>query len=139
MTGYPFVDANMRELKATGFMSNRGRQVVASFLVNDLGLDWRMGAEHFEAFLLDYDPCSNYGNWNYVAGVGTDTTPDRYFSIVRQAQQHDPKCEYILKWIPELKNIPINFLIEMYNLKDDARKIYGIDKSYPKIVKLLKN
>ena len=61
-------DANMRELAATGFMSNRGRQIVASFLTRDLGLDWRMGAAHFEELLLDYDPCSNYGNWCYAAG-----------------------------------------------------------------------
>ena len=68
MTGVPFVDANMRELKRTGWMSNRGRQNVASFLVKDLGLDWRLGAEWFESQLLDHDVCSNYGNWNYAAG-----------------------------------------------------------------------
>ena len=68
MTGVPFVDANMRELKHTGWMSNRGRQNVASFLVKDLGLDWRLGAEWFESQLLDHDVCSNYGNWNYAAG-----------------------------------------------------------------------
>jgi deoxyribodipyrimidine photo-lyase len=68
-TGVPFVDANMRELLATGWMSNRGRQNVASFLVKDLLLDWRLGAEWFESLLLDHDVCSNYGNWNYVAGI----------------------------------------------------------------------
>ena len=68
MTGVPFVDANMRELKHTGWMSNRGRQNVASFLVKDIGLDWRLGAEWFESQLLDHDVCSNYGNWNYAAG-----------------------------------------------------------------------
>ena len=68
-TGYPLVDANMRELAATGFMSNRGRQIVASFLTRDLGLDWRMGAAYFEEVLLDYDPCSNFGNWCYAAGA----------------------------------------------------------------------
>ena len=67
-TGVPFVDANMRELKQSGWMSNRGRQNVASFLVKDLGLDWRLGAEWFESQLLDHDVCSNYGNWNYAAG-----------------------------------------------------------------------
>ena len=67
-TGVPFVDANMRELRRTGWMSNRGRQNVASFLVKDLGLDWRLGAEWFESQLLDHDVCSNYGNWNYAAG-----------------------------------------------------------------------
>lgn len=73
----------MRELKSTGFMSNRGRQIVASFLVRDLGLDWRMGAEHFEAYLLDYDPCSNWGNWTYAAGVGSDPREDRYFNVIK--------------------------------------------------------
>jgi deoxyribodipyrimidine photo-lyase len=68
-TGVPFVDANMRELLATGWMSNRGRQNVASFLVKDLHLDWRLGAEWFESLLLDHDVTSNYGNWNYVAGI----------------------------------------------------------------------
>lgn len=65
---YATQDANMRELAATGFMSNRGRQIVASFLTRDMGLDWRMGAAHFEELLLDFDPCSNYGNWCYAAG-----------------------------------------------------------------------
>jgi len=65
---YPLIDANMKELSTTGFMSNRGRQIVCSFLVRDMGLDWRMGAEWFETCLLDYDPCSNYGNWTYGAG-----------------------------------------------------------------------
>ncbi|XP_028081504.1 cryptochrome DASH, chloroplastic/mitochondrial isoform X5 [Camellia sinensis] len=67
-TGYPLIDANMKELSMTGFMSNRGRQIVCSFLVRDMGIDWRMGAEWFETCLLDYDPCSNYGNWTYGAG-----------------------------------------------------------------------
>ncbi|XP_038998248.1 cryptochrome DASH, chloroplastic/mitochondrial-like isoform X2 [Hibiscus syriacus] len=68
-TGYPLIDANMKELSASGFMSNRGRQIVCSFLVRDMGIDWRMGAEWFETCLLDYDPCSNYGNWTYGAGA----------------------------------------------------------------------
>lgn len=72
MTGIPFVDANMRELKATGFMSNRGRQNVASFLTKDIQLDWTIGAEWFESQLMDHDPCSNYGNWLYTAGLVTN-------------------------------------------------------------------
>ena len=89
-TGIPFVDAAMRELKATGFMSNRARQNVASFLVKDLGLDWTLGAEWFEANLLDYDPASNYGNWQYVAGVGNDPVAGRYFNVIKQAIDYDP-------------------------------------------------
>ena len=78
-TGTPLIDALMIELNSTGWLSNRGRQITASFLVNDLKLDWRMGAEWFESSLIDYDPCSNYGNWAYLAGVGSDTRSDRYF------------------------------------------------------------
>ncbi|KAF0904155.1 hypothetical protein E2562_032537 [Oryza meyeriana var. granulata] len=83
-TGYPLIDANMKELSASGFMSNRGRQIVCSFLVRDMGMDWRMGAEWFETCLLDYDPASNYGNWTYGAGIGNDPREDRYFSIPKQ-------------------------------------------------------
>ncbi|PHT58718.1 Cryptochrome DASH, chloroplastic/mitochondrial [Capsicum baccatum] len=103
---YPLIDANMKELAATGFMSNRGRQIVCSFLVRDMGIDWRMGAEWFEACLLDYDPCSNYGNWTYGAGVGNDPREDRYFSIPKQAQNYDPEGEFVAYWLPELRALP---------------------------------
>ncbi|XP_038998247.1 cryptochrome DASH, chloroplastic/mitochondrial-like isoform X1 [Hibiscus syriacus] len=105
-TGYPLIDANMKELSASGFMSNRGRQIVCSFLVRDMGIDWRMGAEWFETCLLDYDPCSNYGNWTYGAGVGNDPREDRYFSIPKQAQTYDPDGEYVAFWLPELLPLP---------------------------------
>lgn len=104
-TGVPFIDANMRELNASGFMSNRGRQIVASFLVKDLGLDWRMGAWYFERQLIDYDVASNWGNWAYVAGIGNDPRENRYFNILSQAKKYDAKGEYIRYWIPELKEI----------------------------------
>lgn len=107
-TGVPFVDANMRELLHTGFMSNRGRQNVASFLVKDLQLDWRAGAEWFESQLVDYDVYSNYGNWNYVAGVGNDPREDRYFNVVTQAKRYDPQALYIKRWLPELNNLSAN-------------------------------
>ena len=84
-----FVNANMRELAATGFMSNRGRQNVASYLVHDLGVDWRLGASWFEHHLLDHDPASNYGNWIYVAGVGNDPRPNRKFNTGGQAERYD--------------------------------------------------
>lgn len=105
-TGYPLIDANMKELSMTGFMSNRGRQIVCSFLVRDMGIDWRMGAEWFETCLLDYDPCSNYGNWTYGAGVGNDPREDRYFSIPKQAQNYDREGEYVAYWLPQLKALP---------------------------------
>jgi deoxyribodipyrimidine photo-lyase len=97
-TGQPFIDANMRELAATGWMSNRGRQNVASYLVHDLGIDWRMGAYWFERLLIDYDPCSNWGNWQYVAGVGNDPREGRRFDPVRQAGMYDPDGAYVEHW-----------------------------------------
>ncbi|XP_072962050.1 cryptochrome DASH, chloroplastic/mitochondrial [Typha angustifolia] len=105
-TGYPLIDANMKELSTTGFMSNRGRQIVCSFLVRDMGIDWRMGAEWFETCLLDYDPASNYGNWTYGAGVGNDPREDRYFSVPKQAKTYDPEGEYVAYWLPELQSLP---------------------------------
>ena len=105
LTGVPFVDANMRELQATGFMSNRGRQNVASFLVNDLEIDWTWGASYFESQLIDYDVCSNWGNWMYVGGVGNDPRENRYFNILRQANNYDKKGDFVRLWIPELQEI----------------------------------
>lgn len=100
-TGVPFIDANMKELALTGFMSNRGRQNVASYLVNDLKVNWQMGAEYFESMLLDYDPASNWGNWNYVAGVGNDPRENRYFNPKTQAERYDPQGVYVRHWLPE--------------------------------------
>lgn len=105
-TGMPLVDANMRELVSTGFMSNRGRQVVASYLVNDLQQDWRHGAAWFEEHLLDYDPASNWGNWAYLAGVGSDPRHGRIFNALRQARQYDPDAAYVSLWLPELRSVP---------------------------------
>ncbi|XP_058688554.1 cryptochrome DASH-like isoform X2 [Poecile atricapillus] len=104
-TGVPFVDANMRELSATGFMSNRGRQNVASFLTKDLGLDWRMGAEWFEYLLVDYDVCSNYGNWLYSAGIGNDPRDNRKFNMIKQGLDYDGNGDYVRLWVPELQGI----------------------------------
>jgi len=97
-TGIDFVDANMIELKLTGFMSNRGRQNVASYLCHDLKLDWRYGAAYFEQQLIDYDVCSNWGNWAYLAGVGNDPRGSRYFNIEKQAQDYDKNYAYRNLW-----------------------------------------
>lgn len=105
-TGYPLVDANMMELKQTGFMSNRGRQNVASFLTKNLGIDWRFGAEWFESMLIDYDVSSNYGNWCYVAGVGNDARQFRIFNVTKQGKAYDPEGQYAKHWLPMLQNIP---------------------------------
>lgn len=96
-TGDPLVDANMRELGATGFMSNRGRQNVASFLIFDLGVDWRYGAAHFEEYLLDYDPCSNWGNW--VAAAGLTGQRINKFNTKKQLSDYDPQREYVNHWL----------------------------------------
>src|SRR5690606_25977707 len=109
-TGIPFIDANMKELALTGFMSNRGRQNVASFLVNDLKLNWQLGAEWFEAHLIDYDPSSNWGNWNYIAGVGNDPRQDRVFNIINQAKRYDPEGTYVKTWLPELESVPESYI-----------------------------
>ena len=98
-TGADFVDANMIELKLTGFMSNRGRQNVASYLCNDLKLDWRLGAAYFEEQLIDYDVCSNWGNWAYLAAVGNDPRDNRYFNIEKQAAVYDTKRKYRDLWL----------------------------------------
>ena len=126
-TGYPLVDANMREIAATGFMSNRGRQNVASFLTKNLGIDWRMGAEWFESLLVDYDVCSNWGNWNYTAGVGNDARGFRYFNIAKQTKDYDPQGEYIKHWLPELTSLPGDKVREPGKLNQEEQKRYGVN------------
>ena len=135
-TGYPLVDANMRELAATGFMSNRGRQNVASFLTKNLGIDWRMGAEWFESVLIDYDVCSNWGNWNYTAGVGNDARGFRYFNIPKQTKDYDPKGKYIKHWLPELASLPGDKVREPWKLSKDEQKQFGVNLGvdYPRPV-----
>jgi len=132
-TGVPFIDANMKELNATGFMSNRGRQNVASFLVKDLKINWVMGAEYFESLLIDYDPCSNYGNWNYVAGVGNDPRSGRYFNILSQAKRYDSKAEYVKYWLPELKDVPSDRIHQMDILSKEEQEQYNcvLGNHYP--------
>lgn len=125
-TGIPFIDANMRELNQTGFMSNRGRQNVASFLVKDLKLDWRMGAEYFESLLIDYDPCSNYCNWNYVAGVGSDPREDRYFNIISQARRYDTDGEFVKYWLPELTGLPPECVHTLDQVSDKQLREQGV-------------
>ena len=94
-----FVNANMIELARTGWMSNRGRQNVASYLVHDLGQDWLAGARHFEEHLIDYDPCSNYGNWMYLGGVGNDPRPNRAFNLEKQAEYYDSDEKFRKLWL----------------------------------------
>jgi deoxyribodipyrimidine photo-lyase len=97
-TPYPLVNACMNELKRTGYLSNRGRQIVASCLVNELSVDWRYGAAWFEYCLIDYDVSANWGNWQYIAGVGVDTKGGRHFNLEKQTQLYDPTGVYREKW-----------------------------------------
>lgn len=132
-TGYPLVDATMRELGETGYISNRGRQNVASFLTKNLGLDWRMGAEWFESLLIDYDVASNYGNWNYAAGVGNDPRAFRFFNIFKQAEQYDPTGEYVKRWLPQLAPLPDDKVHRPSDLTAEEQQQYGVEigKTYP--------
>ncbi|KRG36998.1 DASH family cryptochrome [Psychrobacter sp. P11G3] len=97
-TAYPIVNACMNQLRTTGYMSNRGRQLVASCFIHELGLDWRYGAAYFEQQLIDYDVASNWGNWQYLAGVGADPRGCRQFNLDKQTQQYDPNGEFIREW-----------------------------------------
>lgn len=132
-TGRPLVDANIREMRASGWMSNRGRQNVASYLVHDLKIDWRIGADYFESLLLDYDVCSNYGNWNMAAGLGGGRV-DR-FNITKQSKTYDPEGDYIRHWIPELSRIPAPLIFEPWSLSKEEQDRYdvkiGVDYPMP--------
>ncbi|GAB6861869.1 DASH family cryptochrome [Haloplanus litoreus] len=132
-TGIPFVDANMRELNATGYMSNRGRQNAASFLANDLRIDWRKGAAYFETRLVDYEPASNYGNWAYIAGVGNDSR-NRSFDVLGQAKRYDPDADYVTTWLPELDGLPPTAAHEPWRLSPEERATYGVELAvdYPR-------
>jgi len=102
-TGYPIVDAGMRELNATGFMHNRVRMIAASFLSKHLLLDWTLGEAYFAEKLLDFDLAANNGNWQWAAGTGCDAAPYfRIFNPAEQIRRFDPRLDYIRKWIPEL-------------------------------------
>jgi len=122
-TGFPVVDAGMRQLNETGYMHNRARLIVASFLTKTLLIDWREGEKYFATKLTDYDPASNNGNWQWVASTGADSQPYfRIFNTWEQAKEWDPDCEYIKKWVPELSDVPekdiLNWETEFNNYKD---------------------
>lgn len=132
-TGVPFIDANMREIKNTGYMSNRGRQNTASFLVNDLGLNWQMGADYFESVLIDYDVCSNYGNWQFIAGVGSDPKEHRILNILAQAKRYDPHGDFVRLWLPEFSEVPEDKIHEPGLLSELEQREFHLQlgKDYP--------
>lgn len=130
-TGYPLVDANMRELAATGFISSRGRSVVASFLALDLKVDWRIGAEYFESTLVDHDVSTNWGNWLNSAGLTGQTKgrPNKMNSV-SQARKFDKHGDYVKRWVTELANVPYPYYFEPWKLSKEEHAQYG-SEAYP--------
>ncbi len=129
MTGYPIVDAGMRQLRAQGWMHNRVRMIVASFLVKDLHVDWTRGASWFMHHLVDGDLASNQHGWQWTAGTGTDPAPYfRVFNPVAQSKKFDPDGEYIRRWVPELASLDGKAVHEPWTAGDD---LFSDRDSYP--------
>lgn len=130
-TGYPVVDACMRQLNHTGYMHNRGRLITANFLNRIMGINWRSGEQYFAQRLVDYDPCVNNGNWQWVSSVGIDTKPSnqRIFNPWLQSKRFDPQCIYIKKWIPELKEVAPKDIHQW----DEGCALYQVDYPSPMV------
>lgn len=136
-TGYPLVDAGMRELWQTGFMHNRVRMVVASFLIKHLMIDWRVGEAWFRDTLVDADLANNVANWQWTAGCGADAAPYfRIFNPIGQGEKFDPDGVYIRQWVPELKGMPIKYLNKPWEAPPEVLREAGVElgKNYPKPV-----
>ena len=130
LTGYPIVDAGMRELYSTGWMHNRVRMIVGSFLVKHLLINWKEGEKYFRNCLLDYSEASNVAGWQWVAGSGADAAPYfRIFNPILQGEKFDKEGDYVKKWVPELKNIPKKYIHKPWELKDE--KNFKLGKDYP--------
>ena len=130
LTGYPIVDAGMRELYSTGWMHNRVRMIVGSFLVKHLLINWSEGEKFFKNCLLDYNEANNVSGWQWVAGSGADAAPYfRIFNPILQGEKFDKEGNYVKKWIPELNNVPKKFIHKPWELKDES--ILKLDKDYP--------
>jgi deoxyribodipyrimidine photo-lyase len=126
-TGYPVVDAAMRQLQATGFLPNRARMIVASFLTKDLLIDWREGESHFMRHLVDGDPASNLGGWQWAASVGTDAQAYfRIFNPVTQGERFDPDGEYVRRWVPELDAVPATRIHQPWTMAADEQQAAGV-------------
>jgi len=128
-TGIPFVDAGIRELRETGYMHNRTRQNVASFLTKHLMVDWRKGAQFFRKHLVDHDTASNNGGWQWAASTGTDSVPIRIFNPVKQGRKYDTHAEYIKRWVPELRDLDPNSIHNWVEMSQEERNEYDTD--YP--------
>ncbi|MBF2626593.1 cryptochrome/photolyase family protein [Listeria marthii] len=133
-TGFPLVDAAMRQLKETGWMHNRLRMITASFLTKDLLIDWRFGEKYFQQMLIDYDPASNIGGWQWAASTGTDAVPYfRIFNPTTQSEKFDPDGKFIRKYVIELAHIPDKFIHQPEKMSEKEQKEHGIiiGKDYP--------
>ena len=131
LTGYPIVDAGMRELYQTGWMHNRVRMIVGSFLVKHLLIDWKDGEKYFKNCLLDYSPANNVAGWQWVAGCGADAAPYfRIFNPILQGEKFDKEGEYVKKWVPELKNLSKKFIHKPWDYNDEKFKL-GRDYPHP--------
>ena len=133
-TGYPVVDAAMRQLVETGWMHNRTRMIVASFLVKDLLIDWRWGERFFMQHLVDGDPAANNGGWQWTAGTGTDAAPYfRIFNPSLQGKKHDPDGIFVRRWLPELAHVPDRYLHTPWQMSDEVQRQAGcvISRDYP--------
>ena len=127
-TGYPIVDAGMRQLKATGWMHNRARMIVASFLTKDLLIDWRRGEKYFLQHLIDGDVASNNGGWQWSAGTGTDAQPFfRIFNPVLQGTKFDPDGAYVKRWLPELARVPAKYIHAPWTMPSDVARRAGVE------------
>ena len=130
LTGYPIVDAGMRELYSTGWMHNRVRMIVGSFLVKHLLINWKEGEQYFKNCLLDYSEASNVAGWQWVAGSGADAAPYfRIFNPILQGEKFDKEGEYVKRWVPELKNVSKKFIHKPWELKDE--KNFKLGRDYP--------
>ncbi|QEV21186.1 cryptochrome/photolyase family protein [Streptomyces alboniger] len=123
-TGYPIIDAAMRQLLHEGWMHNRGRLLTASFLTKTLYVDWRVGARHFQRLLVDGDIANNQLNWQWMAGTGTDSRPNRVLNPVLQAKRYDPDGAYVRRWVPELAGLPGAAVHEPWKLPGKERERY---------------
>ena len=134
-TGYPLVDAGMRQLRREGWMHNRARLVVGSFLTKDLGIDWRRGERWFMRMLLDGDEANNNGNWQWIGSVGVDPQPvyRRIYNPARQQERHDPDGAYVRRYVPELARVPDKYLAEPWTMPAEVQTAAGctIGKDYP--------
>jgi deoxyribodipyrimidine photo-lyase len=134
-TGYPLVDAGMRQLATTGWMHNRARLVVGSFLTKDLGIDWTAGERHFYALLQDGEPTQNDGNWQWVTSIGVDPKPyfQRMFNPTRQMERFDPDGRYVRRWVPELANVPNERITQPWTMGPLEQQAAGcvIGEDYP--------